>query len=338
MTAVAVLSSSMGYAQVVRHTPGQGWQTLGGLSNSVLALGIDRAADVLMMVNFVCPNAYGLAYNVPSLGTYCLSDLVLGGGWSFESFASRGALASGLDSTSPGGIVALGYSSAAGSYRLARLVPAGQLPPPPAVALTATPHPGTWQQPYDAITLRWTSAGALAKGYVIERRDPGAAAFAEIARISASYAQYDDTTVAPLATYAYRIAALGLGGQGPWSNTATAQAPAAMDRTPPTVVITAPAEGATVSGMTTVSATFADNVGVTTAQLSFAPASTSGVICNRAATTVAQTWTVSCKWDARKVANQSPTATVTAYGQDAIGNWVQQSVEVNVSYGKGRAR
>jgi hypothetical protein len=62
----------------------------------------------------------------------------------------------------------------------------------------------------------------------------------------------------------------------------------------------------------------------------------SGVICTRAPTAPAPTLAVSCRWNTRDVANRSPTATVTAYAQDAIGNWVQQSVNVNVSYRKGR--
>lgn len=98
-------------------------------------------------------------------------------------------------------------------------------------------------------------------------------------------------------------------------------------------MITAPTEGATVSGQATVSATLTNDVGVTSAQLSVAPASNSGVVCNRAATTVPKTWTVSCRRDTREVANRSPTATVTAYGPDAIGNGVQRSVSVNVTDG-----
>jgi len=125
---------------------------------------------------------------------------------------------------------------------------------------------------------------------------------------------------------------IGLGGTGPYSNVATAIAPPPMDRTAPTVTITTPTEGATVSGSVKVSATFADNVGVSYATLSFSPTMGSGVICTRAPATPATTLTVSCTWDTRSVAYRSPTATVTAYAQDAIGNYVQQSVNVNVTY------
>lgn len=343
---VATLSSSMGYAQVVRYTPREGWKVLGGLSANVMALGIDRAGDALFLANYVCPINYGLAFNAINVGTYCLDDLILGGGWSFLSFSSRGALAptspnsNGVPASNPVGMMAaLGYSTAAGSYRLARLMPAGDLPKPPAVTLAATPHPGTWQQPYDSITLTWTSGGYLAKAYAIERKDPGSSNFAEIARIGATVTQYEDQNITPMATYAYRVAAIGLAGAGAYSNEATAKAPAPMDRTSPLVTINAPADGATVTGTVSVSATFTDNVGLVYADLRFSPSMGSEVICSRSLTAATTSLTVSCKWDTRKVAYQSPTATVTAYGYDAIGNWVQASVNVNVTYStKGRGK
>jgi hypothetical protein len=252
---------------------------------------------------------------------------VLGGGWSFTSFSARGALASsGTPGSGAGALVALGYNTGAGTWRLARLVPAASLPPPPAVSLAAASHPGTWQQPYDSIHLTWTSGGNLAKGYVIERKSPGSTSFVEVARLGASYAQYDDMAIMPLAAYSYRMAVIGLSGMGPYSNVASATAPPPMDRTAPTVTI----------GTVTVSATFADNVGVSYASFSYAPTLSSGVICTRAPTAPAPTLTVSCSWDTRNVANRSPAATVTAYAQDAIGNWVQQSVNVNVTYRKRR--
>lgn len=331
---VATLSSSNS-AQVVRYTPGTGWQTLGGLSLNVSASGIDAEGNALMMVNWVCASAFGVSYNVPGSGTYCLDDLVLGGGWSFTSLSSRGVIvSSGLPGSGAGAIVALGYNVAAGSYRMARLSAGGTVPPPPAVSLTATSHPATWQQPYDSIHLSWTSAGSLAKGYVIERQSPGSTAFTEIARLGPSYAQYDDTAITPLSTYSYRMATIGLGGTGPYSNVATATAPPPMDRTAPGVTFTAPTQGATVTGTVTVSATFSDDVGVAYARLSYSPTLGSGVICTRQPNSPPHTLTVSCKWDTRNVAYRSPTATVTAYAQDAMGNWVQQSVDVTVTYGK----
>lgn len=330
---VATLSTSQNYAQVARFTPGSGWQTLGGLSINVSARGIDADGNALMMVNYVCPSAFGLAYNQPGGSTYCLDDLIVGGGWSFTSLSSGGVIvSSGLPGSGAGAIVALGYNVAARAYRLARLDVGGTLPPPPAVTLTATSHPATWQQPYDSIHLTWTPAGELGKGYIIERRSPGSASFVEIARLGPTYAQYDDTAITPLATYNYRMAVIGLGGIGPYSNVATAVAPPPMDRTAPTATITEPAAGTTVSGSAIVSATFADNVGVTYARLSFSPTLGNEVICARAPSAPAATLTLTCRWDTRSVAYRSPTATITAYAQDAIGNYVERSVNVNVTY------
>jgi hypothetical protein len=194
-------------------------------------------------------------------------------------------------------------------------------------------------QPVDAITLTWNSAGYLAKRYVVERRDAGSGAFVEIARFESTMTQHYDQTVTPLATYTYRVAAIGLAGTGPYSNEVTAKAPAAMDRTAPQVPITTPAEGATVTGMVTVSATFTDNIGLVYADFRYSPNMGSEMICSQAPTAPMPTLTLSCRWDTRKVAYQSPTATVTAYGHDAIGNYVQQSVNVKVTYStKGRGK
>ena len=326
---VATLSSSMGYAQVVKFTPGSGWTVLGGLSSTVSGLGISMAGDALIFANYVCPAAYGLAYAVNGGSTYCFEDLVLDPSWSFQSYASKGVI-------SPNGtIAALGYSYASGSYRLSLLRPAGDLPPPPVVSLTATPHPGTYSQPYDAITLSWTSAGFLAKAYSIERIGPGEGSFKEIARIGATVTQYNDQAIQPLASYTYRVAGIGLAGAGPYSNEVTAQAPPEMDRIAPDVTITNPTDGATVTGTVTASATFTDNVGLVYASLEYQPNMGNGIICQKTPATASPTLTLSCKWDTSKVAYQSPTATLTAYGYDALGNWVQKSVTVNVTYASG---
>ena len=62
-------------------------------------------------------------------------------------------------------------------------------------------------------------------------------------------------------TYYYRVAARDAAGNvGPMSNQATATATG--DATPPTVAVTAPAAGSTISGVTTLTASAADNAGV----------------------------------------------------------------------------
>jgi hypothetical protein len=328
----AVLSTSQDYAQVVKFTPGAGWTVLGGLSINVGGIGISEPGEALIFANYVCPINYGLGFAVDGGSTYCLDDLLLEPGWSFTSFSSKGAIASS------GIVAALGYSTSAAAYRLALLTPAGPLPAPPAVSLSATPHPGTWSQPWDAITLGWTSAGHLAKQYAIERRAAGATAFVEIARIGVTVTEYHDQAIAPLATYTYRVRAVGHAGPGPYSNEATARAPAAMDRAAPGITMLAPLDGSTVSGSVTVSATFTDNVGVTFTRFEFQPNMGNGIICDRYPAAGTTSITVSCKWDTTKVAYQSPTATVTAHASDAIGNGTQQSVTVRVTYAPKKGR
>src|SRR5678815_382331 len=71
---------------------------------------------------------------------------------------------------------------------------------------------------------------------------------------------YTDTGVAP-GTYYYRVKAEdAVGNLGPASNEGTATVTA--DTTAPTVSVTAPAGGATVSGSVSVTANASDNVGV----------------------------------------------------------------------------
>jgi hypothetical protein len=158
---VAALSSSMDYAHVVKYVPESGWKVLGGLQLNVSANGIDAAGNVLAFANYVCPTNYGLVYAAPGESTYCLDDLISGGGWSFLSFAAKGALASGSSlpdgSTGPGAIVALGYSEAARTYRLARITPAGDLPPPeqPPAQDTEAPN-ATLREPADGSTVTGT--------------------------------------------------------------------------------------------------------------------------------------------------------------------------------------
>lgn len=334
---VATLSSSMSYAQAVRYTPGAGWKVLGGLSLNVTANGIDIGGNALAHANYVCPSNFGLVYAPSGGGSYCLDDLILDGDWSFLGFSAKGALASGEvladESTAPAGLIAAsGYSYASGESRLVLLIPAGDLALPPATTIKATAHPATWSQPYDSITLSWPAGGHLAKSYVIERKGPGEADFTKIAHVSATMIHYDDTSVSPLAIYAYRIAAIGLAGTGPYSNEASAQAPPGADSKAPVATIATPDNGATVSGTVSVSATFTDNVGLVYASLTFAPTMASELICEKSPGSPAPTLTLTCSWDTARVAYQAPSATIYAYGYDALGNWVRVSVTVNVTY------
>ena len=70
--------------------------------------------------------------------------------------------------------------------------------------------------------------------------------------------------LAALTTYSYTVAAYDTNGNtSAQSGSVNATTQKTIDTTPPTVSITSPANGATVSGTVTVSATASDNVGVT---------------------------------------------------------------------------
>jgi Malectin domain/Domain of unknown function (DUF1929)/Bacterial Ig-like domain/Bacterial Ig domain len=137
---------------------------------------------------------------------------------------------------------------------------------------------------------------------------------------SSTTTTYTDNGVAP-GTYFYVVRAEDAAGNiGPPTNETTATL--APDSTPPTVSVTAPAAGATVSGATvTLSANASDNVGV------------SGVTFKVDGTTVGSQDTTSpysVAWDSTTVANG--THTVTAVAADAAGNTTTSAgVSVTVS-------
>ncbi|HSX04880.1 MAG TPA: Ig-like domain-containing protein [Candidatus Saccharimonadales bacterium] len=101
----------------------------------------------------------------------------------------------------------------------------------------------------------------------------------------------------------------------------TSTPPPSSDTTPPTVSVSTPADGATVSGTVTLSANASDNVGVT--GVKFVVDST--VIKND--TTSSDGW--STAWDSRQVANGTHTVTVTA--SDAAGNTKTSSSTIAVN-------
>src|SRR5439155_14720 len=97
--------------------------------------------------------------------------------------------------------------------------------------------------------------------------------------------------------------------------------PPPPDTTPPAVSITAPANGATVSGSVTVTASASDNVGVTAVTISV----DGTTLC------VDNTASYSCSWDTTTTTNASHTISATA--TDAAGNTGTAPV-INVSVSK----
>src|SRR5439155_511657 len=111
-------------------------------------------------------------------------------------------------------------------------------------------------------------------------------------------------------TYRYRVRATDAAGNfSAYSSIGSATTPAPADTTPPAVSITAPANGATVSGTITVSATASDNVGVAGVQFKLDGA-------NLGAQDTTAPYSVS--WNSTASTNGSHT--LTAVARDAAGN------------------
>src|SRR6266850_307509 len=114
------------------------------------------------------------------------------------------------------------------------------------------------------INLSWAGStdNVGVTGYSIERC-PGSACtnFSQIS--TAAGTSHLDNGLAANTSYRYRVRATDAAGNlSTYSSIASATTLAPPDSTPPTVSVSAPANGATVSGTTTVSATASDNVGV----------------------------------------------------------------------------
>jgi hypothetical protein len=94
----------------------------------------------------------------------------------------------------------------------------------------------------------------------LERRPATVGTFTAIADLPAGQTQYVDPAVDPDTTYCYRAVAYDVAGVSPYSDEACASPPAPV---PPTLAFTNPANGATVSGPTTVSLSAGSGTGYT---------------------------------------------------------------------------
>jgi Domain of unknown function (DUF1929)/Bacterial Ig domain len=107
------------------------------------------------------------------------------------------------------------------------------------------------------VPLSWTAStdDQGVAGYRVFR---GATQVGEVAGTS-----FTDTTVTASTTYTYTVKAFdGAGNVSEASGPLTVTTPAASDTTPPTVTMTAPAQGATVTGTSNLSATASDASGI----------------------------------------------------------------------------
>ncbi len=97
-------------------------------------------------------------------------------------------------------------------------------------------------------------------GYRVERKGPGDPDYVQIGTPTTT--SLGDSGLAASTSYSYRVrAADSAGNLGPYSAVAVGMTDA-PDTAPPSVAISAPADGATVSHVVTISATASDNVGV----------------------------------------------------------------------------
>jgi len=131
---------------------------------------------------------------------------------------------------------------------------------------------------------------------------------------------YQDTGLSPNTTHSYTVAAYDAAG-----NTSAQSAPVSVttlsppDTTPPTVSVTSPSAGSTLTGIVNVSATAGDNVGVSRVEFSV-----DGQLVN---TDTSSPYGFSL--DTTTLANGSHTITATAF--DAAGNAGTSAVNVTVS-------
>lgn len=313
----ASLATSDGHGEIARYSPGKGWfviETYIGAMYPYSADGISEAGDALssQYAGHMLTTADGQRLS--------LNGLLLEPGYALTS-APGGAM------SDSGRIVSVARNPA-GIWNVVRLDPATSSYPPPApVVLTGIAHPATTTAPWTAISLTWT-ASPTATAYIVERKGPTDAAFVALTPASGTIqTKYDDTAIAALTSYTYRVLPIGLGGTGAPSNEVTVLSPPPMDTVPPVARITAPANGAVVSGPVTVSATASDNVGLRGFEILYAPNQGSETLCGKAYTDVKLSDTLSCTWDPRYLPSGT-TATLTAYAYDALGNYVMSPISV----------
>ena len=147
-------------------------------------------------------------------------------------------------------------------------------------------------------------------------------AYGTLTTLNSSLATSHTVSLASLSTnilYHYRVHSKNSGGVETISGDFVFQTNSVTDTTPPTISITAPANGATVSGTVTVSANASDNVGVTGVQFFLDGASLGLQLV---------TGPYSVSWDSTSTTNGAHT--LTAQARDAAGN-VGNAVAVSVT-------
>jgi hypothetical protein len=313
----AQTSISLNIVSVFRYSGGI-WDYIAGTSKYTVATSINNLGDVGY-------GELGAGLYLDGLGTYALWSLLdpdeVASGWAING--------NGLKINDGRQIATRATNSVTGQSGAVLLTPAGTLPPPTApVDLQAVSHPATSQEPFNAIILTWENTSVLTKSYELQRSPAGANNWTTLSLTPpGTMTNHTDTTVGVGITYDYRVRAVGLGGPSPWSNIATATSPSTpLDTTPPAVTIVTPSNGANVSGTINVSATATDNVAVTFLEISYwnqylGQEVVLGSVNNAGSLTVS--WNTSGLTPA--------TYAVWAFAHDALGNWTQTEISVNVT-------
>ncbi len=311
-------STSLNIISVFRSDSAANWEYIDGTSRYAFATSINSRGDVGY-------GELGAGLYLDGLGKFALGSLldpaVTAAGWAITS--------SGAVINDQRMVIANASNSSTGQAGGVLLTPTGTLPPPSAPAnLRGVSHPATRMEPYNAIILTWENTSSLTRGYELERSLSGAGAWTLLSLIPPGTAtNHTDTTVAAGATYDYRVRAVGLAGASGWSNVVTVAAPATpLDTTPPVVTITAPANGASVSGTVAVSAQATDNVAVEYLEISFWNQYTGQQVILGS---VANAGSLTVNWN---TSGLTPAAyTLRAYAYDTLGNWNQAEITVNVT-------
>ncbi|HEX7963699.1 MAG TPA: Ig-like domain-containing protein [Candidatus Saccharimonadales bacterium] len=189
----------------------------------------------------------------------------------------------------------------------------------PAVSVPDTTPPSTPQNlaanavGSNQVVLSWnasTDNSGVAPLYTLFRDGSASPLASNVANTT-----YTDNSAAPSTTYSYSVQAVdGSGNVSSNSNVATATT-GTPDTTAPTVALTAPADGATVTGVTTVAATATDDVAVKNVQfkLTNLATNTTADLGAPLATSPYQT-----SWDTSTVANGQ--YALSAVAADTSGN------------------
>jgi len=128
--------------------------------------------------------------------------------------------------------------------------------PTPPSNLAATPNSST------QITLTWTDNSSDETSFKIERSLSATSGFTQISTVASNITAYANSGLSANTTYYYRVRASNSTGDSAYSNVANATTNPAPTDNPPAVTLTAPADGATVSGTVAVTATATDDKGV----------------------------------------------------------------------------